>query len=147
MRTLWILRLFWCLQAYFNAPQGNDPLALDMGSMGKGMMWINGQSIGRHWPANLGKGKCEQCHYAGMFTETKCLSDCDKPSQRWSDQCFLILMHDKCTPKLTLSFKLLVLFRYHVPRSWLKPTGNLLVVFEEWGGDPKWISLVKRTVH
>lgn len=31
-----------------------------------------------------------------------------------------------------------------MPRSWLHPTGNLLVVFEEWGGDPNAISLVKR---
>lgn len=37
------------------------------------------------------------------------------------------------------------LFRYHVPRSWLNPTGNLLVIFEEWGGDPTGISMVKRT--
>lgn len=35
--------------------------------------------------------------------------------------------------------------RYHVPRSWLNPSGNLLVVFEEWGGDPTGISLVSRT--
>ncbi|KAK2645389.1 hypothetical protein Ddye_020584 [Dipteronia dyeriana] len=26
----------------FNAPGGNDPLALDMSSMGKGLVWING---------------------------------------------------------------------------------------------------------
>lgn len=37
-------------------------------------------------------------------------------------------------------------FRYHVPRSWLYPTGNLLVVFEEWGGDPYGITLVKREI-
>ena len=36
--------------------------------------------------------------------------------------------------------------RYHVPRSWLKPNHNLLVVFEELGGDPSSISLVKRSV-
>lgn len=36
-------------------------------------------------------------------------------------------------------------FRYHVPRSWLKPRGNLLVVFEEWGGDPAGISLARRS--
>ncbi|XP_060211822.1 beta-galactosidase-like [Lycium barbarum] len=35
-------------------------------------------------------------------------------------------------------------FRYHIPRSWLKPNGNLLVVFEEWGGDATKISLVRR---
>lgn len=37
-------------------------------------------------------------------------------------------------------------FRYHVPRSWLNPTGNLLVVLEEWGGDPNGIFLVRREV-
>lgn len=36
--------------------------------------------------------------------------------------------------------------RYHVPKSWLKPTGNLLVVFEEWGGDPNGIFLVRRDI-
>ncbi|KAG1334098.1 Beta-galactosidase 5 [Cocos nucifera] len=69
-------------RAYFDAPAGDDPLALDMGSMGKGQVWINGQSIGR----------------------------------------------------------------YHVPRSWLQPTQNLLVVFEELGGDASKISLVKKSV-
>jgi hypothetical protein len=39
-----------------------------------------------------------------------------------------------------------VFFRYHVPRSWLKPTKNLLVVFEELGGDVSKISLVRRSV-
>ena len=38
-----------------------------------------------------------------------------------------------------------IIVRYHVPRSWLNPSGNLLVVFEEWGGEPSGISLVKRT--
>lgn len=38
----------------------------------------------------------------------------------------------------------LFIFRYHVPRSWLTTSGNLLVVFEEWGGDPTKISLVER---
>ncbi|CAL5438821.1 unnamed protein product [Camellia sinensis] len=28
--------------AYFNAPDGDEPLALDMGSIGKGQVWING---------------------------------------------------------------------------------------------------------
>ena len=90
MKSSRILTLFSHMQTTFNAPEGNDPLALDMGSMGKGIMWINGQSIGRHWPANLAKGKCSQCHYAGQYSETKCLSDCDNPSQRWLDQCSLL---------------------------------------------------------
>ncbi|KAK6923724.1 hypothetical protein RJ641_009924 [Dillenia turbinata] len=33
----------------FDAPQGNDPVALNMTTMGKGEIWINGQSIGRYW--------------------------------------------------------------------------------------------------
>ncbi|KAJ4717902.1 Beta-galactosidase [Melia azedarach] len=102
----------------FNTPAGNAPLAIDMGSMGKGQVWINGQSVGRHWPAYKATGSCGYCSYTGTYTEKKCLGNCGEASQRW----------------------------YHVPRSWLKPTGNLLVVFEEWGGDPNGISLVRREV-
>ncbi|KAL9242016.1 hypothetical protein vseg_016063 [Gypsophila vaccaria] len=109
--------LIW-YKTTFDAPAGNDPLALDMGSMGKGQVWINGQSIGRHWPNHIAHGKCtDNCNYAGTYTEFKCLSECGKSSQKW----------------------------YHVPRSWLQAKGNLLVVFEEWGGDTKWVSMVKRT--
>ncbi|PQQ03842.1 beta-galactosidase [Prunus yedoensis var. nudiflora] len=36
--------------------------------------------------------------------------------------------------------------KYHVPRSWLKPTQNLVVVVEQLGGDPSKITLVKRSV-
>ncbi|KAF5935208.1 hypothetical protein HYC85_026337 [Camellia sinensis] len=100
----------------FNAPAGNDPLALDTSTMGKGEIWVNGQSIGRHWPGYKARGNCGGCSYAGIFNEKKCRTNCGEASQRW----------------------------YHVPRSWLKPSGNSLVVFEEWGGDPTGISLVKR---
>ncbi|KAF5776872.1 putative beta-galactosidase [Helianthus annuus] len=103
----------------FNAPGGNEPLALDMSSMGKGQIWINGQSIGRYWPAYKARGSCSSCSYAGYFDEKKCLSNCGESSQKW----------------------------YHVPRSWLKPTGNLLVVFEELGGIPYGISMVKRSIY
>ncbi|XP_027363193.1 beta-galactosidase-like isoform X2 [Abrus precatorius] len=104
-------------KATFSAPAGNDPLALDMNSMGKGEVWINGRSIGRHWPGYIAHDNCNGCNYAGFYTDKKCRTNCGQPSQRW----------------------------YHVPRSWLNPSGNLLVVFEEWGGDPHGISLVKRT--
>ncbi|WOK97010.1 beta-galactosidase-like [Canna indica] len=104
-------------KAFFNAPAGNEPLALDMSSMGKGQIWINGQSIGRYWPAYKAYGSCGGCDYRGTYNEKKCQTNCGESSQKW----------------------------YHVPRSWLNPTGNLLVVFEEWGGDPTGISLVKRT--
>ncbi|WCJ35254.1 Beta-galactosidase [Euphorbia peplus] len=104
-------------KAYFNAPRGNEPLALDMSSMGKGQVWINGQSIGRYWMA-YAKGDCSPCNYAGTFRPYKCQLGCGQPTQRW----------------------------YHVPRSWVKPTKNLIVVFEELGGDASKITLVKRSV-
>ncbi|RAL45629.1 hypothetical protein DM860_009493 [Cuscuta australis] len=104
-------------KANFNEPKGNDPLALDMSNMGKGQIWINGKGLGRHWPAYTARGSCGGCSYAGTYSETKCQTNCGQPSQRW----------------------------YHIPRSWLRPTGNLVVVFEEWGGDPTKISLLRRT--
>jgi hypothetical protein len=39
----------------------------------------------------------------------------------------------------------ILLCRYHVPRSWLKPGGNLLVVLEEYGGDLAGVALATRT--
>ncbi|XP_019193365.1 PREDICTED: beta-galactosidase-like [Ipomoea nil] len=103
----------------FDAPEGDEPLALDMSTMSKGQVWINGNSIGRHWPGNKAPDDgCSFCNYAGWFDERKCLSNCGEASQRW----------------------------YHVPRSWLRPTGNLLVIFEEWGGNPYGISLLKREI-
>uniref|UniRef100_A0A0D3EQH4 Beta-galactosidase n=1 Tax=Oryza barthii TaxID=65489 RepID=A0A0D3EQH4_9ORYZ len=105
-------------KAFFNAPDGDEPLALDMSSMGKGQIWINGQGIGRYWPGYKASGNCGTCDYRGEYDETKCQTNCGDSSQRW----------------------------YHVPRSWLSPTGNLLVIFEEWGGDPTGISMVKRSI-
>ena len=54
-----------------------------MNTMGKGEIWINGNSIGRHWPGNKAFGACQQCSYAGFFYENKCLYGCGQPSQRW----------------------------------------------------------------
>ncbi|XP_023523717.1 beta-galactosidase 16-like isoform X1 [Cucurbita pepo subsp. pepo] len=77
----------------FDAPPGDDPIALNLGFMGKGAVWVNGWGIGRYWVSFLtGKGE---------------------PSQKW----------------------------YHVPRSFLKPTGNRLVIFEEETGNPVGITL------
>ena len=71
-------------QATFDAPSGDEPLAMDMGSMGKGQVWINGRSIGRHWPAYKAHGSCpSNCPYAGLYNESKCQSNCAQPSQRW----------------------------------------------------------------
>ncbi|GJR29589.1 beta-galactosidase 16 [Tanacetum coccineum] len=77
----------------FDTPEGNESIALNLGSMGKGEAWINGQSIGRYWVT---------------FMTAK-----GTPSQTW----------------------------YNVPRSFLRPNGNLLVLFEEEYGNPLNISL------
>ncbi|KAM6553882.1 hypothetical protein CsatB_014644 [Cannabis sativa] len=45
-------------------------------------------------------------------------SSCGEPTQRW----------------------------YHVPRSWFKSSGNILVIFDEKGGDPSKITLSRRKV-
>lgn len=68
----------------FDAPAGIAPFALDMGSMGKGQVWLNGQNLGRYWPAyKAASGKCENCDYAGTYNENKCRSNCGEASQRW----------------------------------------------------------------
>ncbi|ONK72499.1 uncharacterized protein A4U43_C04F20060 [Asparagus officinalis] len=105
-------------RAYFDAPAGDEPLALDMGSMGKGQIWINGEHIGRYWTAWAPKEECNDCSYTGTYRPPKCQSGCGQPTQRW----------------------------YHVPRSWLHRTKNLMVIFEELGGDASKIALVKRSV-
>ncbi|KAF3336164.1 beta-galactosidase 11-like isoform X1 [Carex littledalei] len=38
---------------YFDAPQENDPIALDLSAMGKGLAWVNGECIGRYWVSYL----------------------------------------------------------------------------------------------
>ncbi|XP_014501410.1 beta-galactosidase 16 [Vigna radiata var. radiata] len=77
----------------FDAPEGNDPIVLNLESMGKGYTWINGQGIGRYWVS---------------FQTPR-----GTPSQKW----------------------------YHIPRSLLKSTGNLLVLLEEETGNPLEITL------
>ncbi|KAL9233365.1 hypothetical protein vseg_008379 [Gypsophila vaccaria] len=77
----------------FDAPDGTDPVVLNLSTMSKGEAWINGQSIGRYW--------------VSFLTSTG-------------------------TPSQTL---------YHIPRSFLKPSENLLVLLEEIGGDPSRISV------
>lgn len=103
----------------FDAPGGTDPVALDLGSMGKGQAWVNGHHLGRYWLLLAQETGCSACDYRGPYNSAKCLTNCGEPSQRW----------------------------YHIPRAWLQPTGNLLVLFEEIGGDVSKISLVTRSAH
>ncbi|KAK8582171.1 hypothetical protein V6N13_145151 [Hibiscus sabdariffa] len=109
--------LIW-YKTNFDAPTGNNPVALDLTGMGKGEAWVNGQSIGRYWPAYIApNGGCtDYCNYRGAYSPSKCHKNCGKPSQQL----------------------------YHVPRSWLKPSGNILVLFEELGGDPTQIAFATR---
>ncbi|OMO76562.1 hypothetical protein CCACVL1_15591 [Corchorus capsularis] len=110
--------LIW-YKVSFLAPEGKGPLALNLSSMGKGQAWVNGQSIGRYWPAYLSPsdGCNKTCDYRGTYDSTKCQKDCGQPAQ-------------------TL---------YHIPRSWVNPGNNLLVLHEELGGDPTKISVLTRT--
>ncbi|WJX50255.1 Beta-galactosidase 8 [Trifolium repens] len=112
--------LIW-YKTNFVAPSGNNPVAIDFTGMRKGEAWVNGQSIGRYWPTYVASnsGCTESCNYKGTYSASKCLKNCGKPSQ-------------------TL---------YHVPRSWLKPDSNTLVLFEESGGDPTKISFATKQIE
>ncbi|PON79885.1 Glycoside hydrolase [Trema orientale] len=107
-------------KAEIDPPPGNEPVGLDMVHMGKGLAWLNGEEIGRYWPRKSSiHDKCvRECDYRGTFMPNKCLTGCGEPTQRW----------------------------YHVPRSWFKPSGNILVIFEEKGGDPSKITFSRRKV-
>ncbi|KAI3936554.1 hypothetical protein MKW92_030042 [Papaver armeniacum] len=76
------------------------------------------KSIGRFWPTNIASqsGCSNYCSYKGSYSATKCLKSCGKPFQQL----------------------------YHVPRSWVKSSGNVLVLFEELGGNPTQLSFATR---
>lgn len=104
----------------FDAPSGDDPIAIDLSGMGKGELWVNGESIGRYWPAYIAPNSgCSDCSYKGSYNSNKCLKGCGKPSQKL----------------------------YHVPRSWLKSSGNVMVLFEEISGDPTKISFTTQVLQ
>lgn len=51
-------------QVSFDAPKVDAPVALNLGSMGKGEAWINGQSIGRYWPSYRSPSGSSQLRYS-----------------------------------------------------------------------------------
>ncbi|XP_050219902.1 beta-galactosidase 9 isoform X1 [Mercurialis annua] len=108
---------FTWYKTYFDTPAGTDPLALDFGSMGKGQAWVNGHHIGRYWTLAAPKEGCQVCDYRGAYDSEKCRTNCGKPTQIW----------------------------YHVPRAWLQTSNNLLVIFEETGGNPFEVSVKLRS--
>lgn len=110
-------------KAVVEQPPGDEPIGLDMLKMGKGLAWLNGEEIGRYWPRKSRKSsphdECvQECDYRGKFNPDKCITGCGEPSQRW----------------------------YHIPRSWFKPSENILVIFEEKGGDPTKITFSRRKI-
>ncbi|CAD5329984.1 unnamed protein product [Arabidopsis thaliana] len=70
-------------QTYFDAPESVSAATIRMHGMGKGLIWVNGEGVGRYWQSFL--------------------SPLGQPTQ----------------------------IEYHIPRSFLKPKKNLLVIFEE----------------
>ncbi|XP_042518461.1 beta-galactosidase 9-like [Macadamia integrifolia] len=101
-------------KTYFDAPEGVDPVSLNLESMGKGQAWVNGHNIGRYWSLVAPKDGCPNtCDYCGTFYAMKCATNCGRPTQS----------------------------RYHIPRSWLQASKNLHVLFEETGGNPFKISM------
>ncbi|KAH9305941.1 hypothetical protein KI387_010345, partial [Taxus chinensis] len=110
--------LMW-YKTEFNAPKGNNAVALDLSTMSKGQAWVNGHHIGRYFPSFTAPtdGCSDSCDYRGTYSPANCATSCGKASQEW----------------------------YHLPRSWLHPTNNVLVLLEEIGGDSSGISF--RTRH
>ncbi|KAL4571633.1 hypothetical protein LXL04_018396 [Taraxacum kok-saghyz] len=69
----------------FKAPLGNEPVSLDLEGLGKGVVWVNGNNIGRYWPSYIAQETgCsnEACDYRGPYNNTKCVSNCGKPTQK-----------------------------------------------------------------
>ncbi|WCJ39872.1 beta-galactosidase 11 [Euphorbia peplus] len=55
--------LTW-FRAHFDAPEGDDPVAVHMRGMKKGMIWINGFNIGRYWMSYVSPlGESTQSEY------------------------------------------------------------------------------------
>ncbi|XP_015581880.2 beta-galactosidase 13-like [Ricinus communis] len=81
-------------KSYFDEPEGNNPVVVRMTGMKKGMVWINGQSIGRYWMSYLSP--------LGETTQAE----------------------------------------YHIPRSYLKPKDNLIIVMEEEPANPDKIEIL-----
>ncbi|KAM0038540.1 putative beta-galactosidase [Helianthus debilis subsp. tardiflorus] len=104
----------------FDAPSGDNPIAIAFTGTGKGEAWVNGQSIRRYWTTHIAPTTgCQECSYKGSSSPTKCLKNCGEPSQKL----------------------------YHVPRSWLKSSGNILVLSEEKGGDPTQIAFATQELE
>nr|DAD39509.1 TPA_asm: hypothetical protein HUJ06_013832 [Nelumbo nucifera] len=113
-------RMMTWYKTTFKPPLGTDPVVVDLQGLGKGHAWVNGKSIGRYWPTFLSQqdGCSNTCDYRGPYSDSKCVTNCGHPSQRW----------------------------YHVPRSFLRDDENTLTLFEEMGGSPYLVNFQTVTV-
>lgn len=89
-------------------------MVLDTQGLSKGYAWINGNNIGRYWPSSIADEGCslEACDYRGTYGPDKCAKNCGSSTQRY----------------------------YHVPREFMKDDDNVLVLFEEFGGNPSLVN-------
>jgi beta-galactosidase len=97
----------WFKSEPFPAPSLELPLAIDLVGLSKGAVWINGRHLGRYWNiiGNTNTKGCDTCDYRGEYQpDSKCRVRCNEPSQRY----------------------------YHVPRDWLRRSGNVIVILEEF---------------
>lgn len=148
--------LFFIIQAHFDTPPGVDPVALDLSSMGKGQVWVNGHHIGRYWTLNAPKDGCQTCDYRGAYDSNKCVTNCGNPTQSWYSSRQTYSLTDSLSPNFIQSLEMdikiqvcgglksLYVARYHIPRSWLQASDNLLVIFEETEKNPYNISIKLR---
>ncbi|KAH6767256.1 glycosyl hydrolase family 35 protein [Perilla frutescens var. hirtella] len=61
-------------KTYFDAPEGKEAVALRMRSMQKGMIWVNGKSLGRYWVSYLSainKPTQEEYHVPRSYLKAK----------------------------------------------------------------------------
>lgn len=66
------------LRTSFDTPRGVDPITLDLGTMTKGIAWVNGECIGRYWTCSGTRG------VAGwMQKAVKSLEPGKQPTQRY----------------------------------------------------------------
>jgi hypothetical protein len=99
--------LLW-LRLQIHLPLNADPtgaFAVDLGSMSKGAVWVNGHHIGRYWLTKAvdSTNNCAPCTYAQSYDTSTCRTGCGEPSQRY----------------------------YHVPRAWLVDGLNEITLLEE----------------
>ena len=123
---------------------GQVAYALDLGSMGKGHVWINGHALGRYWnitsslpttPTNPYPKPDDPLVMERMPARDPTMVDaeqkCDYAGPFFQDKC-----RDGPIGEKTQQY-------YHVPRLWLnKDAENVAVLFEEEGGQLDKVRLV-----